>query len=199
MPSRKHLYSVAPHATRYERGYALLLLYEPSADRVKPRAVPHSRPKADALSKPSFAPTKCSLQMPRIGRAQRKYLQSNLPLHRLPRLQHHHAGVFVLRPLVSKRIVIVGLRLNRNIRSIQRRIHSYRLDVRRHRRDAQAIIILRIAQLRHWPAFQQASPEVNKAVVKVERSKLGPGAAGKVILGLLDRQKLPLRLPRTAS
>ena len=43
--------SVAPHAMRYERGYASLLLYEASVERVKPRAVPHSGPRPAALSK----------------------------------------------------------------------------------------------------------------------------------------------------
>ena len=46
----------APHATRYERGYALLLLYEASVDRVKPCAFPRCGPIAGALSKASFKP-----------------------------------------------------------------------------------------------------------------------------------------------
>ena len=37
--------SAAPHAMHYERGYASYLLYEASVERVKPRAVPHSRPR----------------------------------------------------------------------------------------------------------------------------------------------------------
>ena len=48
--------SAAPPAMRYERGYASLLLYEASVERVKPRAVRHSGPKARARSKPSPEP-----------------------------------------------------------------------------------------------------------------------------------------------
>src|SRR5258708_10238944 len=37
--------SAAPHAMRYQRGYASYLLYEASVERVKPRAAAHSRPR----------------------------------------------------------------------------------------------------------------------------------------------------------
>jgi hypothetical protein len=44
--------SAAPYAMRYERSYASLLLYEASVERVKPRAIHHSRPKTEAFSNP---------------------------------------------------------------------------------------------------------------------------------------------------
>ena len=43
--------SAAPHAMRYERGYASYLLYEASVERVKPRAAAHSRPRPGSMIK----------------------------------------------------------------------------------------------------------------------------------------------------
>jgi hypothetical protein len=43
--------SAAPHAMRYERGYASYLLYEASVERVKPRIILDSRARPAALSK----------------------------------------------------------------------------------------------------------------------------------------------------
>ena len=48
--------SVAPHAMRYERGYASLLLYESSVERVKPpaRLAPVPKPDCDQNSHSSL-------------------------------------------------------------------------------------------------------------------------------------------------
>ncbi len=63
--------SAAPHAMRYQCGYASLLLYEASVERVKPRAVPHSSSESGIPLKTILrASIQCSLQMPRIGRTQ---------------------------------------------------------------------------------------------------------------------------------
>src|ERR1700761_7390434 len=75
-----------------------------------------------------------------------KQFQPNLPCNGLARTQVHHPGVHP-PPLLSKRIHIVELRFDGHKRHVFRRIHLYRLDLRRKRRHRQAIIRVRIDQL----------------------------------------------------
>ena len=62
--------SAAPHAMCYQRGYASLLLYEASVERVKPRAIPQPRPRPEARSKQPLESALTLSKNARIGRTQ---------------------------------------------------------------------------------------------------------------------------------
>ena len=147
MPSRSVCVCRVVCAALASAVYASLLLYESSLERVKPPAVAIS-PDAgsDSTAVRSRQMPCCSVEKissPIFHCVDWPGCSTTIPVS--SSLAHSC-------PNGSSKL---NCGSNRKKRPIQRGIHPHRLDRGRHRRHAQAIVVLRIAQLRHRPVLHQ--------------------------------------------